>query len=106
MKTAKDFATEAMKQFHEGVDGDLGLEIYYNILLVLFHEAMTQPVQLGDEKPTEEGWYWYEFETGAMIVQIKQSDAVYYNNQYIGDVDILSKTGRWSHSLAVEGGEG
>ena len=110
MKTAKELAQEARDIVMEGLKSfnyDVkDCDEAFDKLVVFLHEAMTQPAQLGDKKPTEEGAYWYEFRTGAMIVQIKQSDAVYYNNQYIGDVDILSKTGRWSPRLTVAGGKG
>ncbi len=108
MKTAEQFAREAIRRAESTISDRDVLEI----LVSLFQAALDAPMELTDDKPTGEGFCWYErYKT--KITSLVSIDSDDYGNliayeaktgSYIGLV--IHCKGRFSHMIKLpEGGK-
>ncbi len=106
-------AEEYAKEVHAIIGGDLkeiggtmkprelkGIE-------ELFQAALDAPPELVDEKPKEEGYYWWKHSWSKkrhLLKVFPQKDQVFLDGKLLNFADMLA-SGRFSHRLKKPGGE-
>lgn len=106
MKTAKEFAEEAMVNIHEHPP-NTNAEL--NILEALFQAALDTPVPIkfvDGFVPDEDGHYWYETSGTKNVLFVEvfiKSNKVFIDGNFW--MNLSSATGRFTHRLMPPEGE-
>ncbi len=97
MKTAEQYA-------HYWIIENIWSSLDYNELVDSFQSALNAPMELTDDKPEEDGDYWYKHPRDELILIHVCALIAYHNDYPVGRIDYME--GRFSHMIKPpEGGE-